>query len=262
MEPRTVAASRSPNGNLEAAVEQDDRCAYLHLRELGEPSFELLGLRSCWVRNLGPAPPLLRVAELRQGLAPMMPAASCAHPDGAAPLSADSVRIVWLEEGDGVALVEGDSVLAIMPCWSGREGFHGYARDCTEESPVAWPLAPDSPLLARVRAAEEYWRTWDDGDPGALVQEAGLGAMSAAFGAPTHTYVIDAGEWPPQILVRRARRSPAGPPERRRRAQPPDAGTAAALLRNPCPAGGMRRGAPSASRFHGPPPSTLANQSL
>lgn len=219
MEPRTVAASRSPNGNLEAAVEQDDRCAYLHLRELGEPSFELLGLRSCWVRNLGPAPPLLRVAELRQGLAPMMPAASCAHPDGAAPLSADSVR-------------------------------------------VAWPLAPDSPLLARVRAAEEYWRTWDDGDPGALVQEAGLGAMSAAFGAPTHTYVIDAGEWPPQILVRRARRSPAGPPERRRRAQPPDAGTAAALLRNPCPAGGMRRGAPSASRFHGPPPSTLANQSL
>ena len=203
MEPRTVVRSLSPNGNLEALVEQDDRCAYLYLREVDEPSFELgLGLRSCWVRNLMPAPPSLRVTELRQGLAPMLPASSCAHPQGAPPLSADAVRLVWLEEGDAVALMEGESVLAIMPCWSGRRGFQGYARDCTEESPLAWPLAPDSVLRERVRAAEEYWRSWDGGDPWATVREAGLKAIAATFGEPTNYYAIDGGEWPPQGMAR------------------------------------------------------------
>jgi len=158
MEPHIVAASVSPNGNIEAYVEQDDRCAYLYLHELRDASFELgFGMKSCWVRNLKPAPVSFSAADMRQGLAPMLPNASCAHPMGGNPLSKDALRIVWFEEGDAAAPLEGTSVLAIIPCWSGQKGFYGYARDCTAESPLAWPLTADNALMDRVRAAEEYW---------------------------------------------------------------------------------------------------------
>lgn len=200
-----LAGSFSPNGNLEAILEQDDRCAYLYLREPDDAPFPLgLGVRSCWVRNLAPAPPMIRISEMREGLAPMMPAPSCAHPEGAPPLSGGAVRFVWLEEGDAVALLEGDDLLAIMPCWSGREGFQGYARDCTEESPLASPLGADNVFRERVRAAEAYWRSWLEGDPWPPVREAGLKAIAVALGKPTHTYPLG-GAWPPQALVRCAR---------------------------------------------------------
>ncbi len=199
----SVAASLSPNGNLEAAVEQDDRCAYLYLREVDDPHARLgVGARSCWVRNLEPAPPMMRISELREGLPPMMPAASCAHPKGAPPLTSDAVRFVWLEEGDAVALLEGDEVLAIMPCWSGRDGFQGYARDCVEENPLASPLAADNVFRERVRDAAAYWRSWLDGNPWAPVRDAGIRAITAAFGRPTDVAAIDGGAWPPQALVR------------------------------------------------------------
>ncbi len=200
-----LAASVSPNGNLEAVLEQDDRCAHLYLREV-EGSLPLgLGVRSCWVRNLWPAPPRIRIQDMREGLPALMPAPTCAHPGGAPPLSKDAVRFVWLEEGDAVALLEGEEVLAIMPCWSGRDGFQGYARDCTEESPFASPLGPDNVFRDRIRAAAECWRSWLDGNPWAPVREAGEKAVAAAFGKPTHSYAIDDAAWPPQTLFRCAR---------------------------------------------------------
>jgi suppressor of fused protein SUFU len=203
MEAQIVTGSVSPNGNIEAIVEQDDRCAYLYLRELDDASAELgFGLRSCWVRNLKAAPASLSVTDMRHGLAPMVPGSSCAHPEGAMPLSEGALRIVWFEEGDAAALLEGESILAIIPCWSGQKGFNGYARDCTAETPVAWPLTPDNVLRDRVRGAEECWRTWDVGNPWLPVQEAGVNAVTAALGAPTNYYAIDGGAWPPQAMLR------------------------------------------------------------
>jgi len=203
MDSAIVLASVSPNGNVEAYVEQDDRCAYLYLRGVDEaPVRPIFGLRACWVRNLGPAPASFSAADMRQGLAPMLPLAYCAHPAGAAPLSGEAIRIVWFEEGDAAALLEGDSVLAVIPAWSGQKGFHGYARDCTSETPVAWPLHADNILIGRIRAAEEFWRSWDVGDPWKTVQQAATGSVAAGFGEPTNYYAIDGGVWPPQALLR------------------------------------------------------------
>jgi hypothetical protein len=137
-----------------------------------------------------------------KGLAPMMPADSCAHPRGADSLSEQALRIVWFEEGDAAALLEGDSILAIIPCWSGQKGFNGYARDCTAESSIAWPLTSGNALMERVRTAEEYWRSWETGNPWAPVQEAGTRAVTEAFGEPTNYYAIDGGTWPPRAMLR------------------------------------------------------------
>lgn len=204
MEPEIVTGAVSPNGNLEALVEQDDRCAFFYLREADAPPGEALGfgLRSCWVRNLRPAPASLAVEEMRHGRPPMLPAGACAHPRGAPPLSAERLRIIWFEEGDGAALLEGDELLAVIPCWSGSGGFHGYARDCTAESDLAWPLDAGNVLRERVKAAAGCWRAWDEGDPWSPVQEAGVTAIEAAFGRHTNYYAIDGGAWPPRALVR------------------------------------------------------------
>lgn len=204
MDPEIVTGSVSPNGNLEAFVEQDDRCAVFYLRELDDPPAGRagFGVRACWVRNLRAAPESLPVEDMRRGIAPMMPAASCAHPRGAPPLAAGDLRIVWFEEGDAAALLERDSVLAVVPCWSGMNGFEGYARDCTEVSPLAWPLLPGNVLVERVRAAQASWRAWDDGDPWGPVGDAGVAAIEAAFGPRTNYYAIDGGAWPPAAMVR------------------------------------------------------------
>jgi hypothetical protein len=136
MEPEILVGSVSPNGNLEARVEQDGRCAYFYLRELDEPhpfadpTFRLgFKMRACWVRNLLPAPPNLQVEEMKLGLPPLLPRDYCGHPRGASALVEGDLRIVWMEEGDAAALVERDSVLAIIPCSAGPH--HALQRDAS-----------------------------------------------------------------------------------------------------------------------------------
>jgi len=188
----------SPNGNLGALVEQDERCAYLYLQGPPESQF---GVRSCWVRNLVAAPADFDRTAMERGEAPMMPARFCAHPSGAPPLDAAKVRLVWLEEGDAVALKEGDDVLAVIPGWSGTGRFNGYARDCNAESPLAWPLKSDSSLLSRLNRAEEWWASWDEKDPWPPRRAALLAALESALGPPGATFAIGDGAWPPRALA-------------------------------------------------------------
>lgn len=189
----------SPNGNVVARVEQDERCAYLYLAGEADGPF---GLRSCWVRNLAQAPEKLDADAMKGGEAPMLPAPACAHPGGAKPLAADDLRIVWFEEGDAAALYEGEEVLAIIPGWSGLKGFEGYARDCRAKTPLCWPLPSDSPLLPRLERAARFWTEWRGGAPWQAFQQAGVAAVEAALGKSLNCYSIDGGEWPPKALVR------------------------------------------------------------
>jgi len=82
---KTLLEEVSPHGNVQAIVEQDDRVAHFYLWGGPDSSF---GMRSCWVRNLKPAPADLKVADMRAGAAPMLPRPRCKHPEGAPPLSA------------------------------------------------------------------------------------------------------------------------------------------------------------------------------
>ncbi|MGC4116916.1 MAG: suppressor of fused domain protein [Myxococcales bacterium] len=189
----------SPNGNVVARVEQDERCAYFYLA--GEASGPF-GIRSCWVRNLAKAPETLDAAAMKDGDAPMLPAAACAHPDGATALIAEDLRVVWFEEGDAAALYEGESVLAIIPGWSGLQGFEGYARDCRAKTPFCWPLPSDSPLLPKLGRAARFWAEWRDGAPWQAIQQSAVVAIEAGLGKSLNCYSIDGGEWPPKALVR------------------------------------------------------------
>jgi hypothetical protein len=113
-EPGTLLSEVSPHGYCAAVLEQDDAVAYLYIRGVNAPG----GMRTCWVRNLAPAPEGIDRERMTRGLPPMLPQQCCAHPGGAPPLSPGKLRLEWFEEGTGVALFDEDALLAAIPPWA------------------------------------------------------------------------------------------------------------------------------------------------
>lgn len=133
-------------------------------------------MRACWVRNLELGPHVINQQDMEAGIAPMLPRYDCADPQLTRLPTADSLEIVWFEEGNGVALfelpvadAEGEQphLIAVIPPWSGLDGFHGYAANCINESSVCWPM-PDNPLLMqRIDSARDFWQSWGASTPSA-----------------------------------------------------------------------------------------------
>jgi hypothetical protein len=99
----------NPNGNIQALVEVEADVCFFYLHGAPETEF---GVKTCWVRNLVPAPASLDRDGMCRGEPPLNPAAHCRHPEGLNPPNKDKLRVVWLPEGNGAALIEGDQVLA------------------------------------------------------------------------------------------------------------------------------------------------------
>ena len=197
--PDTLIESYSPNGNLWAFVEDHPDVLHFYLHGQPETGF---GVKSVWVRNLKPAPAGFDTAAMKRGEPPLMPAATCAHPDGLPRPDPNRLRIVWFEEGDAAALFEGDKMLAAIPSWSGVNGFHGYARDATAESPLAWPLKDATAIVERVERADEFWQSWEgERAHWPQVQDAFMGAYARVFGPHKKYWGIDRGEWPPKAIA-------------------------------------------------------------
>lgn len=196
--PEVLLEEVSPFGNVQAVVEADGRACYFYL--FGAPDTDF-GTRSVWVRNLQRPPEALDVSRMRSGEPPMNPAAFCRSP-GADPLPrAADLRVCWLPEGNGAALYERDELLAIIPPWSGERGFHGYARDCIGQGPVAWALPTEATLTRRFEEAAAFWRGWE-GNPWPEIQNSAIQAIERTLGPHSNYYAIDGGGWPPRALLR------------------------------------------------------------
>ena len=172
-ETHSVLFQTSPYGNLDAIVEHDGRALYFYL-SAGQRPNNRFGMRACWVRNLELGPHVINQEDMEAGIAPMLPRYDCADPQLTRLPTAQSLEVVWLEEGNGAALFElpvADSdlqqpqLIAVIPPWSGLDGFHGYAANCINQSSVCWPM-PDNPLLIqRIDSAREFWSSWSDSTP-------------------------------------------------------------------------------------------------
>ena len=174
-ETHSVLFQTSPYGNLDAIVEHDGRALYFYL-SAGQRPNNRFGMRACWVRNLELGPHVINQEDMEAGIAPMLPRYDCADPQLTRLPTAQSLEVVWLEEGNGAALFElpvADSdlqqpqLIAVIPPWSGLDGFHGYAANCINQSSVCWPM-PDNPLLMqRIDSAREFWGSWSNSTPDA-----------------------------------------------------------------------------------------------
>ncbi|MVP02434.1 suppressor of fused domain protein [Paenibacillus lutrae] len=202
--PNVLLEEFSPLCNIQAFVEEDENSVHFYLWDY--PGQEHASIRSCWVRNYGAAPGEINAAAMEEGHAPMLPADFCAHPEGAERLDPQRLSLVWFEEGDAAALLYEGEILSVIPGWAGQSGeerFPGYARDCTEVSDLCLPLGtPDSNVLhERVKAALEFWQSWED-NPWPRLQEQFIQRIESCA-APVDTYyAIDGGNWPPKALVK------------------------------------------------------------
>lgn len=203
-EPEIILEEVSPHRNLRATLEQDERVAHLYVSAMENEEFEAkFPSKSCWVRNLQRAPATLDVAGMREGLPPMMPREHCAHPAGAPALEPGELRLVWFPEGEGVALMDAEGFLAVIPAWSGQGGFYGYARDCRGEGPLAWELEEPSGMIARIQAAEAFDAAWlAEPSPWPECQDSFMRLYENALGEHSVYYAIDRNEWPPKALAR------------------------------------------------------------
>lgn len=187
----------SPDGQIQALVEQDDRVAYFYLAS-DLKSFET---KACWVRNLVAGPITIDQREMEQGIAPTLPRTVCQNQDGQSPLDSEHLSVVWFEEGNGAVLFEKQDVLAVIPPGSGVDGFHGFARDCKTQNSICWPMPDLQELDERIENAKVWWQEWTTGNPWKTRQTALLERLEAGLGTHEKYFSIDGQKWPPKGLA-------------------------------------------------------------
>lgn len=178
----TLLDSVSPYGSRRLTVEFDGAttAAYLH--------DETTLVASTWIANHVRAPHTTDPTRLNAGQAPVMPATRTRHPRGRPPLDPAALQALWFEEGDGVALLERGTLLAVIPGWSDMSrGMPGYSRDVIGQTPFGWSLDDAIEGLGpRVERAREFWE-WRNSTAGwSEFQQATLAHLTSRLGPGAH----------------------------------------------------------------------------
>src|SRR6516225_9483837 len=202
-QPGTVLESESPYGSRRLVVEYDGATTAAYLHDAGA----VLG--AAWIANHEQAPQNADLSRLNAGQAPLMPAAHTKHPAGRPPLDARTLRALWFEEGDGVAIIEGGQLLAVIPGWSDMaRGMPGYSRDVIGQTPFGWSLDDAMEGLGpRAAQAEDFWRWRADKNAWADFQQSVLGHLLAKLGPGARYWDVGGGKQP---LVGVSERPPTG----------------------------------------------------
>lgn len=204
-EPEILLEEWSPVCNIQAFVEKTDKCCYFYLWV--KPGTDDAVMKSCWICNVAAAPEELDVEGMKHGVAPAMPEQYILHDTGGMNLDADSLKIVWFEEGNAAALLSEDEILCVIPGWSGYKGFHGYSKYAKGTAPCAWELTDALPVIReRVERSKAFW-DWFEFEPDfwKITQKMHLDALEKFFGPCENYYAIDGEAFPPKALVRGSR---------------------------------------------------------
>ena len=150
----TLLDSLSPYGSRRLTVEFDGTVTAAYLRD------ETTLIAATWIANHVRAPGTSDPARVNAGQAPLMPAACTRHTRGRPPLDPATLQTLWFEKGDGVALLEQNTVLAIIPGWSdSSHDMPGYSRNVIGQTPFGWSLDDAIEKLSpRVERAREFWQ--------------------------------------------------------------------------------------------------------
>src|SRR5260370_28334054 len=191
-QPGPVLESESPYGSRRLVVEYDGATTAAYLHDAG------VVLGAAWIANHEQAPQSADLARLRAGKAPLMPAAQTKHPAGRPPLDARTLRALWFEEGDGVAVIEGGQLLAVIPGWSEMaRGMPGYSRDVIGQTPFGWSLDDAMEGLGpRADRATAFWRWRQRDDSWVSFQRSMLGHLLARLRPRARYWDVSGGKQP------------------------------------------------------------------
>lgn len=174
--------SVSPYGSRRLTVEFDGTTTAAYLRD------ETTVIAATWIANHVRAPRTTDPERINAGQAPVMPVGRTRHPRGRPPLDPDTLQALWFEEGDGVALLERGTLLAVIPGWAdSSRGIPGYSRDAIGQTPFAWALDDAIDWLGpRVERAAEFWKWRNSAGGWAQFQSAALGHLTSRLGPGAH----------------------------------------------------------------------------
>ncbi len=194
--------SVSPYGSRRLTVEFDGTTTAAYLRD------ETTVIAATWIANHVRAPRTTDPERINAGQAPVMPVGRTRHPRGRPPLDPATLQALWFEEGDGVALLERGTLLAVIPGWAdSSRGMPGYSRDVIGQTPFAWALedAIDG-LGPRVERAAEFWKWRNSAGGWAQFQSAALGHLTSRLGPGAHYWDGAPGKRPIDRHLRAALR--------------------------------------------------------
>jgi hypothetical protein len=139
---------------------------------------------------------------LSSGQAPQMPADHTKHPQGRPLLDPEALSALWLEEGDGVAVLEHGTPIALIPGWSDMStGMPGYASDIIGQTPFGWSLDQAlEGLHPRIAEAQRFWSWRSDPATWASYRQAVFGHLLGRLG-PGGKYWDVSGGRPPLVGV-------------------------------------------------------------
>ena len=181
-ETATLLDSVSPYGSRRVTVEFDGAVSAAYLHDATSV------VAAVWLANHVRAPRGTDYERMDAGQAPLMPAARTRHPKGRPPLDPATLQALWFEEGDGVAILERGTLLAVIPGWSDMSrGMPGYSRDAIGQTPFAWSLDDAMENLGpRTERAAEFWE-WRESQAGwGQFQAAVLSQLTARLGPGAH----------------------------------------------------------------------------
>lgn len=206
--PQVLLEQPNNRSTLFAIVEQDERTAFFYLYP-SEETGKRFAMRSCWLRNLQPAPRGRDIDALAEGVAPLLEVTACNHPEGKPPLDPEQLSVIWMPEDDGAILLYNEEILSIIPGWSlYLEEPVAYAADCTAPSldglVLPLPGLADNPLVDKVAASVEFWQQWssENQSPWTAIQQQLLETYEACLGPTQQYFAIDNQQWPPMALAR------------------------------------------------------------
>jgi hypothetical protein len=191
-QPEVLLDDESPYGSRRVVVEYDGTTTAAYVHDSGGP------IAATWIANHSPAPRTVDLSVLSSGQAPQMPADHTKHPQGRPLLDPDTLSALWLEEGDGVAVLERGTPIALIPGWSDMAtGMPGYASDIIGQTPFGWSLDQAMEGLGpRMAEARRFWSWRSDEATWASYRQAVFGHLLGRLGPGGKYWDVSGGRQP------------------------------------------------------------------
>jgi hypothetical protein len=191
-QPRVLLESESPYTSRRVTVEYDGATTAAYLHDGSSP------IAATWIANHGRAPATADPARAGSGKAPEMPSAHTKFPDGRPVPDPSALTALWLEEGDGAAILEDGDLLAVLPGWADiSRRMPGYSRDIIGQTPFGWSLDDALEGLGpRTDQSARFWQWRADEQAWARFQQAMLGHLLARLGPGGRYWDVGGGKQP------------------------------------------------------------------
>lgn len=198
-EPNILLEEINPYNSFKAIVEDDGRVVYMYLVPINDPE----DMKALWLANREPAPDEIDLEAMEEGFPPLMHKDGCKHPDGKEAFSPADLSLVWFMEGDGVALLDKGNIYAVMPPWTGYEGFYGHCIESKTNSELAWTLEGTAlgTFTERVKASQEFWRWRLNDNASPEIHKYCLAYLEAEFGKHIKIWKLEDTYFPQQAVA-------------------------------------------------------------